>query len=117
MSLRSLMFGAAVALLVSVLALVAMRSPLAAAEKNSPDSAVELRFALRLDEAGQAKLYLDMPLTDELVRLLLAGQEKQPTVFLSASKGIHYSEAVRVIDRLGSLGISRISLDTRHEKP
>jgi biopolymer transport protein ExbD len=58
-----------------------------------------------------------MPLTDELVRLLLGRQDKQPAVFVSASKGIHYSEVVRVIDRLGSLGISKISLDTRHEKP
>src|SRR5689334_4103546 len=113
MNLRSLLFGAAVALMVSVLALVANWSPLAANEKNASDSAVELRFAVRLDEAGQAKLYLDMPLTDELVRLLLGRQEKQPTVFLGASKGIHYSEIVRVIDRLGSLGVSKISLDTR----
>jgi hypothetical protein len=46
MNLRSLLFGAAVALMVSVLALVAVRSPLAANEKNASDSAVELRFAV-----------------------------------------------------------------------
>src|SRR4051794_16499597 len=117
MNLRTLLFGAVPAIVVSVLALVALRSPLAAGEKTAANSALELHLAVRLDEAGEAKLYLEMPVTDELLRLLSSGPEKQPTVFLTASKSIHYSEVVRVIERLGALGIRKISLDSKHEIP
>ena len=117
MNLRTLLIGVVPAILVAVLAVVAYSSALAAEDKTSPNSPLELHFALRLDESGEPKLYLDTLATDEFLRLLLNGQEKHPTVILTASKGIPYGEVVKVIDRLGSLGMRKISLYTKHEKP
>ena len=117
MNLRTLLIGAVPALLVSVLAVVAYTSALAAEEKTSPNSTFELHFSLRLDESGEPKLFLDTLASDEFLRLLLNGQEKHPTVSLTASKGIPYREVVKAIDRLGSLGMRKISLNTKHEKP
>ena len=85
-------------------------------KKTSPEESFALHLFLRLDKSGEPKLYLDMPASEDLLRLLINGQEKHPAVFLAATKGIPYAEVVKVIDMLGSLGMHKISLDTKHEK-
>ena len=116
MTLRALAVGAVSTLLVSGLALVATARALAAEAKTLPHADLELHFALRLDESGEAKLFLEMPASDEFLRLLLDGQPKHPAVFLTASKSIPYGEVVKAIDRLGARGLRKISLATKHEK-
>jgi biopolymer transport protein ExbD len=116
MNLHTFLIAGVSALLVSGFAVVAHTSALAAEETTSPNSILELHLALRLDESGEPKLYLDMPASEEFLRLLLNGQEKQPKVFLTCSKGIPYNKVVKVIDRLGSLGVHKVSLDVKHEK-
>ena len=115
MNLRTFLIGAFSALLVLCLAVVAHTSA-RAAETISSNATLELHLALRLDESGEPKLYLDMPASEDFLRLLINGQEKHPAVFLTATKGIPYGEVVKVIDRLGSLGLHKISLDTKREK-
>jgi biopolymer transport protein ExbD len=39
---------------------------------------------------------------------------EKPSTFLAADKGIPYGEVVKVIDMLGSLGLNKLSLDTKH---
>jgi biopolymer transport protein ExbD len=83
-------------------------------KEPSGKAALELHLSLRLDESGEPKLYIDMPASEEFLRLLLNGQEKHPAVFLAATKDIPYGEVVKVIDMLGSLGLHTISLDAKH---
>lgn len=78
-----------------------------------------LRLFLKREQSGQVVLYLNSTPTDQAkLRSLLEGgytqsKEKPPT-FLAADKGIPYGEVVKVIDMLGSLGLHKISLDTKH---
>jgi len=59
-----------------------------------------------IDEAGVRKLFQQFgPPTDE-----------QP-VSLSADKGLEYGEVMKVVDLLESLGLKKLSLDTRHIEP
>ena len=116
MPMRTLIIGAVSAVLVSSLAVIAHTSARAAEEKTSSTATLKLHLALRLDESGEPKLYFDMPASDEFLRQLINGQEKHLAVFLTATKDIPYGDVVKAIDRLGSLGLHRISLDTNHEK-
>jgi biopolymer transport protein ExbD len=63
-------------------------------------------------------LYLNEARTNEAgLRSLLKGYgqaKEKPATFLAADKGIPYGEVVKVIDMLGSLGLHKISLDTKH---
>ncbi len=117
MNLRTLLIGGASALfgLGVVLAVVSPASAQAPEKRISADSTLVLHFSLRQEDSGKPSLYLEMPVNEDSLRLLLSGQEKHPTVFLSAAKGIPYAEVVKVIDMLGTLGLHRISLDTKHE--
>jgi biopolymer transport protein ExbD len=116
MNLRTLLIGGASALfgLCVALAVVSHTSAQTPEKKITPNASLVLRLSLRLDESGEPKLYLDMPAREDVLRLLINGQEKQPAVFLAAAKGIPYGEVVKVIDTLGSLGLHKISLDTKH---
>ena len=85
----------------------------------APNTELQLRFSLRREASGEVRLHLDMPVNETTLRLLLNGsasKQKLPT-FLTAETGISYGEVVKVIDMLGSLGIQKISLDTKHSKP
>src|SRR5919205_3306887 len=80
-----------------------------------------LIFALKRNDSGGATLYLnDNPIDEAGVRKMFAGGKKfnkdQP-VSLSADRGIAYGEVMKVIDLLESLGLRKLSLDTRHVEP
>src|SRR6478736_3094174 len=76
-----------------------------------------LIFALKRNEAGQAVLYLNDEAVDEArVRAMFTKvkpSETQP-VSLSADRGIVYGEVMKVVDLLESLGLRKLSLDTKH---
>lgn len=77
-----------------------------------------LRLSLRREAGGGIALYReDRPSGEADLRALVqgypAGMEK-PETFLAADKTIPYGEVVRIIDLLGSLGLTKLSLDTRH---
>jgi biopolymer transport protein ExbD len=77
-----------------------------------------LHLTLRKEDSGEVVLFLnDTPTNAASLRSLLQGysqtKEKPPT-FLAADKTIPYGEVVKVIDMLGSLGLHKISLDTKH---
>jgi biopolymer transport protein ExbD len=77
-----------------------------------------LHLFLRREQSGKTVLYLlDRPTDEAALRSLLNGyapSSEKPTAFLGADKGIPYGEVVTVIDMLGSLGLRKISLDTKH---
>jgi len=118
MNLRTLLIGGASGLfgLCVALAGVSHTSAQTSEKKFTPNASLVRRLSLRLDESGEPKLYLDMPASEDSLRLLINGQEKHPVVVLAATKGIPYGEVVKVIDMLGSLGLHKISLDTKHWK-
>lgn len=75
-------------------------------------------FTLKRAASGEVQLYLNDTLTDEAgVRKLFeefgAPRDEQP-VSLSADKGIAYGEVMKFVDLLQSLGLKKLSLDTRH---
>jgi biopolymer transport protein ExbD len=76
-----------------------------------------LSFALKRNEAGQNTLYLnDNPMDEAGVRKMFGGSKlnKDQAVSLSADRGIPYGEVMKVVDLLESLGLKKLSLDTRH---
>ena len=77
-----------------------------------------LHLYLRKEPSGEVVLYLnDTPTDAAKLRSTLEGYAtpaEKPATFLAADKGIPYGEVVKVIDMLGSLGLHKISLDTKH---
>src|SRR3954468_20720562 len=77
-----------------------------------------LVFALKRNDAGQTTLYLnDNPVTQAEVQNMFGGNKKfnkDQAVSLSADQGIAYGEVMKVVDLLESLGLKKLSLDTRH---
>ena len=76
-----------------------------------------LSFALKRNEAGQNTLYLnDNPMDEAGVRKMFGGSKlnKDQAVSLSADRTIPYGEVMKVVDMLESLGLKKLSLDTRH---
>jgi biopolymer transport protein ExbD len=79
-----------------------------------------LVFALKRNEEGKSTLYLnENPIDEAGVRKMFGGSKlkKDQAVSLSADRGIAYGEVMRVIDLLESLGLRKLSLDTRHVEP
>jgi biopolymer transport protein ExbD len=76
-----------------------------------------LIFALKRNEAGQAVLYLNDEAVDAArVKEMFTKVKPSDTqpVSLSADKGIVYGEVMKVVDLLESLGLRKLSLDTKH---
>ena len=78
-------------------------------------------FTLKQGESGKPVLYLnENPIDEAGVRKLFEQwgkpNDEQP-VSLSADKGIAYGEVMKVVDLLESLGLKKLSLDTRHVEP
>jgi biopolymer transport protein TolR len=76
-----------------------------------------LMFALKQSDKGEPVLYLNDSQTDEAdVRKRF--KEHPPgddqRVSLSADKGISYGRVMKVVDLLESLGLKKLSLDTKH---
>lgn len=77
-------------------------------------------FSLKQSNAGEPVLYLnENPIDEAGVRKLFenwAPADEQP-VSLSADKSIPYGVVMKVVDLLESLGLKKLSLDTRHVEP
>lgn len=79
-----------------------------------------LVFALKRNEEGKNTLYLnENPIDEAGVRKMFGGSKlnKDQAVSLSADRGIPYGEVMKVVDMLESLGLKKLSLDTRHVEP
>jgi biopolymer transport protein ExbD len=78
---------------------------------------LQLMFALKQSDTGEPQLYLnDKPVDESGVRKLFESMkpsDEQP-VSLSADKSIPYGQVIEVMDLLDSLGLEKLSLDTRH---
>lgn len=90
-----------------------------AAALNKVDEQLPIHLTLKREASGEVVLYLNDKKTgfNDLRSLLeggYGGSKEKPPTFLAADKGIPYGEVVKVIDMLGSLGIHKISLDTKH---
>jgi biopolymer transport protein ExbD len=76
-----------------------------------------LVFSLVLEQ-GTTVLYLNAQRTDEAaIRKTIQNfgvPIEELRAALSADRGISYGEVVRVVDMLRTMGISKVSLDTRH---
>ncbi len=80
-------------------------------------ASLPLRFALK-KEGSAVVLYLEEQPTNVdklkvLVKEIVPGSTE---VSLSADRGIPYGEVVKVMDMLGSLGLHKIALDTKHHR-
>jgi len=76
-----------------------------------------LIFALKRNESGTVTLYLnDEAINEARVREMFTKVKPSDTqpVSLSADKGIVYGEVMKVVDLLESLGLRKLSLDTKH---
>lgn len=79
-----------------------------------------LVFALKRNEAGQNTMYLnENPIDEAGIRKMFGGSKlnKDQAVSLSADRTIPYGEVMKVVDLLESLGLRKLSLDTRHVEP
>jgi biopolymer transport protein ExbD len=76
-----------------------------------------LRFALKKEGAGVV-LYLEEQPTniDKLKAVVKDIIPESTEVSLSADRGIPYGEVIKVMDMLGSLGLHKIALDTKHSR-
>jgi biopolymer transport protein ExbD len=77
-----------------------------------------LHLFLKKDASGKVALFLnDTPTNESSLRSLLHGYapgREKPSTFLAADRGIAWGEIVKVMDMLVSLGLHKISLDTKH---
>jgi biopolymer transport protein ExbD len=71
--------------------------------KSGPDGPVLYLNENQIDEAGVRKMFENWGTPGE-----------HQSVSLSADKGISYGEVMKVVDLLESLGLKKLSLDTRH---
>jgi biopolymer transport protein ExbD len=82
---------------------------------------IPLVFSLKRGASGELELYLNEQRTDEAgVRRFFRERgtpDDNQHVSLSADKGIPYGEVVKIVDLLRSLGLKKLSLDTRHVEP
>jgi biopolymer transport protein ExbD len=80
-----------------------------------------LVFSLKRGTSGALELYLNGELTDDAaVREMfrargLPGDDQHVT--LSADQSIPYGDVIQVVDLLESIGLKKLSLDTRHVEP
>ncbi len=95
--------------------------PQTTAVEADSEKQMPLVFALKRNEEGHPTLYLnDNPVTEADVRKTFSGDKKfnqDQAVSLSADRGISYGEVMKVVDLLESLGLKKLSLDTRHVEP
>jgi biopolymer transport protein ExbD len=81
---------------------------------------IPLMFSLKRSSEGKPVLYLNDEQKDEAaVRAMFAKTKPadDQQVSLSADKGIVYGDVMNVINLLESVGLKKLSLDTRHIEP
>jgi biopolymer transport protein ExbD len=76
-----------------------------------------LRLAVRREEGGKVGIYLNEKLTDEASLKSLVNDLRQggsePPVLLAGDKSVPYGDIVGVLDLLHTLGLNKVSLETR----
>lgn len=86
----------------------------------APASDLTLTVFVRRADSGEIAVFLeDRQVTDaELKQVVekLGLHMKDVPVAVAADKTVSYGELVKVIDLLGSLGIEKLALDTRHRE-
>jgi biopolymer transport protein ExbD len=89
---------------------------IAAASEQMP-----MMFSLKRGTSGKLELYLNERLVDEAeirhMFIVSSPPSDEQRVSLAADKGIPYGEVVKVVDLLQSLGLKKLSLETRHVEP
>jgi biopolymer transport protein ExbD len=79
--------------------------------------ALPLRFALRREGNGTVLYLEEQPTNAEKLKKFVKEIIPDATeVSLAADRGIPYGEVVKTMDMLGSLGLRKIALDTKHSK-
>jgi biopolymer transport protein ExbD len=77
-----------------------------------------LAFSLKRAESGELELYLNERKTsaEELRGMFkdMGASAQERHVSLAADKGIAYGDVIRFVDLLQSLGLKKLSLETRH---
>jgi biopolymer transport protein ExbD len=85
---------------------------IAAASEQMP-----MMFSLKRGATGELELYLNERRIDEAeIRAMftVSAPSDEQRVSLAADKSIPYGEVVKVVDLLQSLGLKKLSLETRH---
>src|SRR6187397_2847473 len=98
---------------------VKLELPVTGSVATSAES-LPLAFSLRRSDAGELELYLgERKMTpDELRKDFAAmppGADQQCS--LAADQGIPYGEVIKFVDLLQSIGLKKLSLETRHVDP
>lgn len=89
-------------------------------ESRSIDAASEqmpMMFSLKRGNAGLLEIYLNEHQVDEaeIQKMFTAAPPgDQQQVSVAADQGIPYGEVVRIVDLLQSVGLKKMSLETRH---
>ncbi len=82
------------------------------------DDSLPLHLFLRREQEGKVVLYLNsQPTTEAALRSLLKegfSEKEKPTTFLAADRTLPYEEVIKVVDMLHSIGLNKLSLDTKH---
>ena len=89
---------------------------IAPATENLP-----LVFSLKRGPSGELELYLNEQRTDEAAVRQMFRERGLPNddqhVSLAADRSIQYGDVIKVVDLLESIGLKKLSLDTRHVEP
>jgi biopolymer transport protein TolR len=82
-----------------------------------PPEQLPLVFSIKRGSGNDLEIYLNDRRTDEAsIRKMFKDSppsDKQP-VSLSAERGLSYGEVVKIVDLLQSVGLKKLSLDTKH---
>ena len=101
MTARALVASAVTVLLVSCLAFAAR----AADEQPLTKETLELSLSLKLDEAGKASLFLDMPVGKDFLQSLTDGRTKHLVATVTFANGVTRQDKVKAYDLLRQLGV------------
>jgi biopolymer transport protein TolR len=96
---------------------VKINVPETTAVKAEASEQIALIFSLKIGEGGQTVLYLNENQIDEAgVRKMFATVKptEDQQVSLAADRDIDYGKVMKIIDLLESVGLKKLSLDTRH---
>lgn len=95
----------------------AIKVELPTASSGSQTPETTLNLSIQRDAAGVISVYANGDLTDtEKLRELvppMVEQNQALAAVIAADKGIAYGDVVQVVDLIGSLGVTRIALETR----
>ena len=76
-----------------------------------------LRFALKREGSANVLYLEEQPTNLEKLKAVVKDMVPGATeVSLAADRGISYGDVIKVMDMLGSLGLHKIALDTKHSR-